>query len=51
MYSGLKLKQYTTIAKTFLEINLTFLTDLFTSYFNLLYVTGFYPQFIKLFFK
>jgi len=36
-YSSLKLEEYTMNAETFLEINLTFLTNLFTSYFNLLY--------------
>ena len=36
-YSRLKLEQYTTTAKTFLEINLTSLIYVFISYFNLLY--------------
>lgn len=35
-YSRLKLEQYATIPKTFLEINLIFSIDLFSSYFNLL---------------
>jgi len=33
-YSRLKLEQYATIPKTFLEINLIFPINLFTSYFN-----------------
>ena len=36
-YSRLKLEQYATIPKTFLEINLIFSINLFTSYFKLLY--------------
>jgi len=36
IYSILNLEQYVAIAKTFLEINLTFLINLFISYFNLL---------------
>ena len=36
-YSRLKLEQYATIPKTFLEINLIFSIDLFLSYFKLLY--------------
>ena len=36
-YSRLKLEQYATIPETFLEINLIFPINLFTSYFNLLY--------------
>ena len=35
-YSRLNIEQYDTTAKIFLEINLTFLIDLFISYFNLL---------------
>ena len=31
----LNLEQYAEVSKTFLEINLTFLINLFTSYFNL----------------
>ena len=36
-YSKLNLKQYETIPETFLEINLIFSIDLFSSYFKLLY--------------
>ncbi|CVP39797.1 TPA: hypothetical protein ACJW70_000927 [Streptococcus pneumoniae] len=36
-YNRLKLKQYTKTSKTLLEIKLTFLIYLFTSYFNPLY--------------
>ena len=36
-YSGLNLEWYAMDSKTFLEINLTFLTSLFISYFNKLY--------------
>ena len=35
-YSRLNLKQYVMDFKTFLEINLTFLSSLFISYFNIL---------------
>ena len=40
LYSGLKLEWYTTTAKTFLEINLTFLIDLFIILFQFTILTG-----------
>lgn len=38
IYSRLNLEWYAVTVKIFLEINLTFLIDLFISYFNILYL-------------